>query len=139
MTISDNTSNVEYKPLETLQWDLDLRGYVRTRNTSVPHATTLVAFTYGIVESRIENQTNVHKSRKILVETTTQSSVVDKKLGTAWNELQEFAPSWTVTKDMVNSSVVPTSGFLVVMGENNEHNPSNFKRDVITVPSWSTR
>lgn len=139
MTISDNTSNVDYKPLETLQWDLDLRGYVRTRNTSVPHATALVAFSHGVVESRIENQTNVHKSRKIVAETTTQSTVVDKKLGTAWGELQDYAPSWTVTKDMVSTSSVPTSGFLVVMGENNEHNPSNFKQDVITVPSWSTR
>lgn len=139
MTISSNTSNVDYKPLESLQWSLDLRGFVRTRNTSVPHGEPLATVSFGVVEVSVENQNNVHKSRKLVTETVEQATVVDKKLGTAWGELQEFAPSWTVSRDMVGTSAVPASGFLIVLGENNEHNPSNFKRDIITVPSWSTR
>jgi len=33
---------------------------------------------------------------------------------------------------------VPTAGFYIVVGENREHNPVNFKLDVYTVSAWQT-
>ena len=138
LSISDNSSNVSYDGLQSVLFDLESRAYVRLTDQEVPHASAASTISYGVVDAQVKNERNSHRSRKLTTVATSQVTVVDKVLGTAWDQLQRFAVSWTVTKDMVSSSSVPTSGLYVVVGENREHNPSNFKRDIYTVSAWQT-
>lgn len=138
MTASDNTRNVDGKGLYSRRWDLDLRGYVDKSDTQVSADQDIERPTnFPVVDEQIVNERNIHKARRI-EELLTPTTVTDKVLGTAWDQLQRFAVSWTVTKDMVSSSSVPTAGFYVVVGENREHNPTAYKRDIYTVSAWQT-
>ena len=139
-TRSDNSFNIRGKALNSNMFDLESCAYVKVTRTMVPHNTAPTAYAYGILESRVENSPDDTTKSRLVVQTATQQvSVVDKQLEYAWGELQRFAPNSTVTKDVINGSSVPAGGFLVVVGENKEINPNNFKRTVVTVPSWSTR
>jgi len=138
LSVSDNSSNVSYDGLQSVLFDLESRAYVRLTDQEVPHASAASTISYGVVEAQVKNERNQHRSRRLTTVATSQVTVTDKVLGTAWDQLQRFAVSWTVTKDMVSSSSVPTSGLYVVVGENREHNPSNFKRDIYTVSAWQT-
>ena len=145
MTISDNTGNLLYDGLISVGFDLDSCAYVRNTDQEVPHETAAEIITYGVLDAAVKNEGNVHKSRRRTTVATAQVPVVDKHLGTAWDQLQRFAVSWTVTKDMISSSAVPSTSAavgtvpsLTVFGENTERNPSNFKREVIEVSAWQT-
>lgn len=138
VSISDNSANISYDGLQSVLFDLESRAYVRLTDQEVPHAAAASTISYGVVDAQVKNERNQHRSRRITTVATSQVTITDKVLGTAWDQLQRFATSWTVTKDMVSSSSVPTSSFYVVVGENREHNPANFKRDVYTVSAWQT-
>jgi len=138
MTASDNPNNTDGKALRSQRWDLELRGYVDKTDTQVSADHTMeIPMNFPIADEQVINERNIHKARRI-EELLTPTTVTDKYLGTAWEQLQRFAVSWTVTKDMISSSAVPTGGFYVVVGENREHNPANYKRDVYTVSAWQS-
>lgn len=137
-TTTDNSGNVAWKPLKSDRFDLDLRGYVVRLDGEVPHAHAATTISSNIVLAEVENQRDVHKSRKIY-ETLTPSTVVDAELGTAWEELRRFADKWTVTKTMVANSTMPAAAFKQVLVVKKEHNPANWKYDLIVVNAWETR
>ncbi len=139
MTTSDNPNNPNYKGQISQRWDLDLRGFVTKTDMQVPPNTDIARPPdTDVLDEQLVNERNVHKAR-LITETMLQSeTVVDKFLGTAWEQLQRFAVSWTVEKDLVSISSVPTAGFYIVVGENREHNPASFKLDIYTVSAWQT-
>jgi len=139
MTLSDNPNNVDGKSLTSQRWDLDLRGFVAKtdQQVSADHDITIPPVV-DVVDEQIVNERNIHKARLVTETMLDRVTVVDKILGTAWGQLERFAVSWTVEKYLSTSSSMPTAGFYVVVGENREHNPVNFKLDVYTVSAWQT-
>jgi len=144
-TTTDNTGNVPWKPLVSQRWSLDDRGFVTKEDGEVPHRTQPFPPVFTEVESVTQNERDVHKTRRI-VEKLLPQPVVDRTLGTAWGELERFAESWTRTKTMDADNTIPPSPslpplemFYVVVWENTEHNPANYKKDVVVVSAWEPR
>lgn len=135
----DNTDAISWKDLKSREFSLDLRSYVQTTNQEVPHATAPTTIASGVFDARVVNDPpDVHKSRKLTTTQTAASTVVDKKNNGAWGELQRFAAEYTVTKSMKTAATLGAHGFLIVVEDLNEHNPSNWKSDIISVSSWQT-
>ena len=93
MTLSDNPNNTDGKSLTSQRWDLDLRGYVTKTDTQVSADDDIVVPpATGVTDEQIVNERNIHKARRIKEELTA-TTVTDKVLGTAWEQLQRFAVS----------------------------------------------
>lgn len=136
--VSDNTGNIPGKTLRTDRFDLEMRAYVADVDTQVPHNTPAVPIIFDVLQSSVENERTIHKSRQKGTAAITAVEVTDKYLNGAWEELKRFAASYTITKTRQANNTLTSNHINTVTQELREHNPANWLSDVISVSAWQT-
>lgn len=136
----DNKSNVKGKTLNSKAFSKELCAYVQTSKTHVPHNSDTVSFSYGVLESAVQNSPDdTTKSWQVTTNALTQVSLAEKQLESGWNELSRFARNSTTTTSVVADNAIPAQVFKTVGNSKECINPSNYRQTTTTVDFFDGR